>query len=253
MMGSLRRACRLGISTALRRPAAPSEARRFLLATHRRASTWRPTHLGSRLSSSSTWCTSSFLSVSACYTPAFVSASPSTASSTSSAASSALSTLSAAVAAAAAATAAAVFTTTASADCAWWNPQSSSSTSAAARSAERKLFGWRSRRTGKARALVSDDEIVLMSTLINQLVDLDDWTEEEEQDIFEHCVAMTVEEVGTLLPSPFYELLQNSTAKYSKESAEALRSRLEVGRVVVVEREGGRQGQGRGECWVMLS
>ena len=239
-------ACRLGLYTALRRPAAPSEARRFLLATSF-------PHLGSRLSSSSTWCTSSFLSVSACYTPAFVSASPSTASpstaSTASSTASTLSTLSAVVAAAAAATAAAVFTTTASADCAWWNPQSSSSTSAAARSAERKLFGWRSRRTGKARALVSDDEIVLMSTLINQLVDLDDWTEEEEQDIFEHCVAMTVEEVGTLLPSPFYELLQNSTAKYSKESAEALRSRLEVGRVVVVEREGGRQGQGRGE-WV---
>ena len=86
-----------------------------------------------------------------------------------------------------------------------------------------------------------------MSTLINQLVDLDDWTEEEEQDIFEHCVAMTVEEVGTLLPSPFYELLQNSTAKYSKESAEALRSRLEVGSVVV-ERERGREtraGEGR--------
>ena len=222
------RAGRLGLYTATRRPAYPSDAHRFLLTASRRASTWRPTHFGSRLSSSSTWCIAC-LSVSA-YTPTFISATPSTTAS---------STASILSAAAAAATAAAFFTTTASADCAWWKPQSSS-TSAAARSAERKLFGWRSRRTGKARALVSDDEVVLMSTLINQLVDLDDWTEEEEQDIFEHCVAMTVEEVGMLLPSPFYELLQNSTAKYSKESAEALRSRLEVGSVVVVEREGER-------------
>ena len=89
---------------------------------------------------------------------------------------------------------------------------------------------------GKRDKLGSND-VPLLSTpqqvekiagLINALVDMEYWTEEEEQLIFEHAVKLVLEAIELMLPRPILMLVIQSDEfdGLDEDSAEILRSRL---------------------------
>ena len=70
------------------------------------------------------------------------------------------------------------------------------------------LFSWHHRRTDRSRVLVSDEEVVKISALINVLIDMPYWTETEEQEMFEHAVTMVLNEIAEVVPKPFASLMK---------------------------------------------
>ncbi|EKX51518.1 hypothetical protein GUITHDRAFT_102782 [Guillardia theta CCMP2712] len=76
--------------------------------------------------------------------------------------------------------------------------------------------------------LMSKDSIEKIATLINALVDMDYFTEEEEQEIFEHAVTMVLQEIERILPPPVLRLVIHSDDKdgIDEEHAESMKSRL---------------------------
>ena len=76
--------------------------------------------------------------------------------------------------------------------------------------------------------LSTPHQVQKIAGLINALVDMEYWTEEEEQMIFEHAVKMVLEAIETMLPNPILLLVINSDEcdGLDDESAETLRNRL---------------------------
>ena len=64
--------------------------------------------------------------------------------------------------------------------------------------------------------------------LINALVDMEYWTEEEEQIIFEHAVRSVLEQIEIMLPYPILQLviMSDEFDGFDDETAEVLRHRL---------------------------
>jgi len=91
---------------------------------------------------------------------------------------------------------------------------------------KREEFGWAKWRTGRARALASDDEVRDIATLINDLVDLESWEEDQEQELFEHAVSQCIEEISPVLPPPFHDLLHTRNGCLEKETVDLLSSTL---------------------------
>ena len=73
--------------------------------------------------------------------------------------------------------------------------------------------------------LMSKDSIEKIATLINALVDMDYFTEEEEQEIFEHAVTMVLHEIERILPPPVLRLVIHSDDKdgIDEEHAESMK------------------------------
>jgi len=65
-----------------------------------------------------------------------------------------------------------------------------------------------------------------ISVVINGLVDLDSWDEEQEQELFECAVAICLEEVAAVLPPPVYDLLHSRKGGLDEKSASALTNGL---------------------------
>ena len=74
---------------------------------------------------------------------------------------------------------------------------------------------------GSEAARRSDDEVVAAAELINNLVDLGYFTEEQEQEIFEFAVCRLVDDLVTVLPNEMINLV-HSDAILPKDEASAL-------------------------------
>lgn len=89
------------------------------------------------------------------------------------------------------------------------------------------FFGWKS--SGRTRYhWCTEQEITTIATLINYCIDLDHFSEAEEQRIFEHAVANCVEAISHVLPEPYALLVAQSGAGagLNEKMAHALSSRL---------------------------
>jgi len=96
---------------------------------------------------------------------------------------------------------------------------------------------WRERADCEATQTHKKVEVLRLSTphqvqkiagLVNALVDMDYWTEEEEQYIFEHAVRLVLEAIETILPPPMLRLMIHSDDcdGLGEEQADTLRNRL---------------------------
>jgi len=70
-----------------------------------------------------------------------------------------------------------------------------------------EILGWKRKRSVLGRLIVPDADLSRIATLMNTLVDLEGYSEEDEQFLFEHCVAVCVELIAPRVPPPLYELL----------------------------------------------
>ena len=80
----------------------------------------------------------------------------------------------------------------------------------------------------RSRVLSTPQQVQKIAALINALVDMEYWTEEEEQQIFEHAVQMVLEVIEKMLPRPILLLVVQSDEYdgLDEEAAEVLRNRL---------------------------
>mmetsp|Transcript_25768 Transcript_25768/g.79272 ORF Transcript_25768/g.79272 Transcript_25768/m.79272 type:complete len:397 (+) Transcript_25768:63-1253(+) len=82
-------------------------------------------------------------------------------------------------------------------------------------------------RSARGRLLLSDAEVTTVAHLINDVVDLPFFNEEEEQDIFEFSVAHFVEQLAHALPlSVMYHVHSSSSFDVSKAEAKEFEERL---------------------------
>jgi hypothetical protein len=90
------------------------------------------------------------------------------------------------------------------------------------------LFGWQSSVVRTRYHWCTEREISTVATLINYCIDLDHFSEEEEQKIFEHAVADCVDAISHVLPEPYALLVTQSDAGagLDEKMARALSSRL---------------------------
>lgn len=91
---------------------------------------------------------------------------------------------------------------------------------------KREQLGWKRWRTEQSRALVGDKELVHIASLINKLVDLESWDEDQEEELFEHAVSQCVEQMCTVLPPPFYDLLHTPYGCLEEETVTLLSDNL---------------------------
>lgn len=91
---------------------------------------------------------------------------------------------------------------------------------------DRRKLGWRHVRTPRGRAIASDEEVRRTAELINRLVDLPFWEEEQEQELFEAAVSKCLEAIAENLPPPFFDLLHRGAGCLDEESGELLSSNL---------------------------
>jgi len=70
--------------------------------------------------------------------------------------------------------------------------------------------------------------VVKIATLINALVDMDYFTEEEEQELFEHAVMLVLDKIEEILPSPIMRLVLETDFEdgVDDEMANTMRDRL---------------------------
>jgi len=91
----------------------------------------------------------------------------------------------------------------------------------------RAALDWQLERSVRSRAFLHDDAILQkIAVVINELVDLDSWTEEQEQELFESSVSKVIEEVASALPPPFFDMLHNDHGCLEKETAADLTANL---------------------------
>merc|ERR1719444_414722 len=90
----------------------------------------------------------------------------------------------------------------------------------------RKRLSWQGRRSERSTVLVHDDELVRMATLINRLVDLPNWTECQEQELFENVTSECLELISLCFPPPFFDLLRLRACGLDQEVREALGTNL---------------------------
>lgn len=90
----------------------------------------------------------------------------------------------------------------------------------------RNRFSWKGERSLRASTLVGDEEVAEIAVLINQLVDLDSWDEEQEQEFFESAVADCIEIISGVLPPPFYDLLHTQAGCLEDSTKEQLTQEL---------------------------
>ena len=67
------------------------------------------------------------------------------------------------------------------------------------------------REVGNGHHWITADEVKTVARLINYCVDLDHFTEEEEQEIFEHTVEEVIDKISHILPRPYARLVLNDT------------------------------------------
>ena len=79
-----------------------------------------------------------------------------------------------------------------------------------------------------AGILSSPQQVQKIAGLINALVDMEYWTEEEEQVIFEHAVRSVLQQIESMLPYPILQLviMSDEFDGFDDETAEVLRHRL---------------------------
>merc|ERR1712137_72473 len=82
-----------------------------------------------------------------------------------------------------------------------------------------EMLGWKRRRTAVGRLVVSDTDVKRIATLMNKLVDLDGYTEEEEQLLFEHSVTVCIEQIAPTITIPMWEMLHASRAARNLENS----------------------------------
>jgi hypothetical protein len=87
-------------------------------------------------------------------------------------------------------------------------------------------MGWEKGRSDRARALAGDTELRHIASLINKLVDLESWDEDQEQELFEHAVSQCLEEMSRVLPPPFHDLVHTRVGCLEKETTDLLASNL---------------------------
>jgi hypothetical protein len=80
----------------------------------------------------------------------------------------------------------------------------------------------------KKMLLSTPQQVQKIAGLINALVDMEYWTESEEQQIFEHAVKLVLEAIETMLPEPMLRLViySDDDDGLDEEAADTLRSRL---------------------------
>ena len=76
--------------------------------------------------------------------------------------------------------------------------------------------------------LSTPEQVQKIAGLINALVDMEYWTEAEEQQIFEHAVKLVLEAIEAMLPEPMLRLViySDDDDGLDEEAADSLRSRL---------------------------
>lgn len=88
-----------------------------------------------------------------------------------------------------------------------------------------RYLGTAAQRSWRAKQLMSDTEVSNVALLINNLVDLEFFDENEEQEIFEFCVCKLVEKLADCLPNE-YIFQVHSEKSMGKEHAKAFELRL---------------------------
>ena len=84
-------------------------------------------------------------------------------------------------------------------------------------------------RSEKAKKLVSNEEVRVMTSLINRVVDLDFFDEIEEQEIFEYSVCRIIDEIAGVLPPTYVELVRSAHIQgIDDQLASALTHRMEA-------------------------
>lgn len=88
-----------------------------------------------------------------------------------------------------------------------------------------RYLGTAAQRSWRAKQLMSDTEVSNVALLINNLVDLEFFDENEEQEIFEFCVCKLVEKLAECLPNE-YIFQVHSEKSMGKEHAKTFELRL---------------------------
>eukprot|EP01052_Picozoa_sp_SAG31_P030491 SAG31_NODE_3131_length_4641_cov_1.488771_3_plen_267_part_00 len=68
---------------------------------------------------------------------------------------------------------------------------------------------------------ISEEEVSTVARLINYCIDLDYFNEDEEQTIFEHAVAASVDAIANVLPEPFAELVIRTQSNHGRIGIDA--------------------------------
>jgi len=82
---------------------------------------------------------------------------------------------------------------------------------------ERDSLSWKTTRSDRSRVVVRDEELKRIAALINKLVDLPFWSEEQEQELFENAVADCLDVISSTLPPPFFDILHTPENGLGKE------------------------------------
>lgn len=74
------------------------------------------------------------------------------------------------------------------------------------------------RPTKDYRSLVNDKCLKTIATLMNDVVDTDAFSEEEEQDIFEMATVLVLDEIAGILPSTYVEMIRGRNTEYFEKT-----------------------------------
>ncbi|OLP82529.1 Phthiocerol synthesis polyketide synthase type I PpsD [Symbiodinium microadriaticum] len=94
------------------------------------------------------------------------------------------------------------------------------------RAFSRQQLGWAGQRSRRSRACAGDRELVRIATLINKLVDMDGWDEDQEQELFELSVSACLEVICKGLAPPHYDMLHTPRGLLGEKSVALLTANL---------------------------